>query len=368
MSGVRVRSLGVEAVGRPAVFEWDEGDVPPGAFRVRTMFSGLSAGTELTFVKGTNPYLHARWDAHTATFRHGEPGRTYPVTTMGYMEVGQVVESCTAAAAIDDVVAMAYGHKSFHTVPVASQPLVRLPEPLDPLLGIYAAQMGPICANGLLHAAHDAVGPTVRGLDDGVRGRRVLVVGAGVIGLLTALFALQYGAAEVAVADRTPARLEAAAALGATPLDESRVDVAAVCKQRWVSGAADRGADVVFQCRGRTDALVTALRSLRPQGTVIDLAFYQDGAAELRLGEEFHHNGLSIRCAQIGRVPRGLSPAWDRARLATETIALLRSCGDLIRTHLISEVVSLDEAPQLLADIAARRRHVIQAVIAFPPS
>ena len=69
--------------------------------------------------------------------------------------------------------------------------------------------------------------------------------------------------------------------------------------------AGDRGADVVFQCRGQASALATALRILRPQGTVIDLAFYPGGCDEVRLGEEFHHNGLSVRCAQIGRVPRG---------------------------------------------------------------
>ena len=56
-----------------------------------------------------------------------------------------------------------------------------------------------------------------------------------------------------------------------------------------------------------------ALRSLRPQGTVVDLAFYQGGADAVRLGEEFHHNGLAIRCAQIGRVPRGQAHLWDRA-------------------------------------------------------
>ena len=58
----------------------------------------------------------------------------------------------------------------------------------------------------------------------------------------------------------------------------------------------DHGADVVFQCRGRSFALATALRVLRPQGTVVDLAFYTGGAEDVQLGEEFHHNGLpSVR-------------------------------------------------------------------------
>lgn len=83
----------------------------------------------------------------------------------------------------------------------------------------------------------------------------------------------------------------------------------------------------------------------------------------MRLGEEFHHNGLSLRCAQIGRVPRGLAPTWDRERLSAETIDLLRTYGDVIRKHLVSAVVPFDEAPTLLTDLADRRRQELQVVL-----
>ena len=73
---------------------------------------------------------------------------------------------------------MAYGHKTGHTVDPSRDRFVPLPPELDPLLGVYVAHMGPICANGLLHAAADLYGPDVRGLGDGVRGRRVAVTGA----------------------------------------------------------------------------------------------------------------------------------------------------------------------------------------------
>ena len=134
-------------------------------------------------------------------------------------------------------------------------------------------------------------------------------------------------------------------------------------KGRWRHGPGDRGADVVFQCRGRTAALALALRLLRPQGTVIDLAFYTDDGSALRLGAEFHHNGLTVRCAQIGRVPRGTDHPWDRERLSAETIELLRADGAAVREHVITDVVPLADGPALLADLAARRRHVVQAVL-----
>jgi threonine dehydrogenase-like Zn-dependent dehydrogenase len=291
----------------------------------------------------------------------------FPLNFLGYMEVGRVVESRTPAVAVGEVVAMTYGHKTGHTADPFKELVVPLPPDLDPILGVYVAQMGPICANGLLHAAADLVGADVRDLGDGVRGRHVLVIGGGVVGLLVGLFARHHGAANVALADATPERLAAAEALGLIPLDERGGEAWRWCKERWHHGPKDRGADVVFQCRGRAASLQAALRALRPQSTVIDLAFYQDGASEVRLGEEFHHNGLAIRCAQIGRVPRGLGHAWDRGRLAQETVELLRAHGDAIREYVITDVVPFDDAPAFIAELAERRRHAIQAVFAVAP-
>jgi Zinc-binding dehydrogenase len=360
------RNVVVEGPGRVAVREEPRAPVPPGAFWVTTLFSGVSAGTELSYVKGTNLFLTERWDARLGLFVPGEPDAGYPVTRLGYMEVGRVAESRTPMIPVGTTVAMAYGHRTGYVGHPVADRVVSLPTDLDPLLGIYIAHMGPICANGLLHAAADLFGSDVRSLGDGVRGRRVVVVGAGVVALLTALLARRHGAVSVVVLDPTPERRAVADALGLESVDpEGHKDVAASLKTRWRHGPGDRGADVVFQCRGQAAALHLALRVARPQATVIDLAFYQGGAAELRLGAEFHHNGLAVRCAQVGRVPRGLAHTWDRERLSAETIDLLRADGKAIREHLVTAIVPFEDAPELFADLATRRRHELQAILAF---
>ncbi|MBG6104376.1 MULTISPECIES: zinc-binding alcohol dehydrogenase [Micromonospora] len=360
---MRDKVVVVTGPGRVDLVEQDAAPLRPGTFRVETLFSGVSAGTELSYVKGTNPYLNVTWNADLGLFQPGEASTPYPVTRLGYMQVGRVVESDTPAVAVGTVGAMTYGHRTGWLADPVAERFVALPDDLDPLLGVYVAHMGPICANGLLHAAADLHGTDVRALGDGVRGRRVAVVGAGVVALLTALFARRNGAASVVVLDPTPQRRQVAEALGLETLDPEADDPAVVLKTRWAHTAGDRGADVVFQCRGQAWALHLALRLLRPQGTVIDLAFYQGGADAVRLGEEFHHNGLSLRCAQIGRVPRGLAPTWDRERLSAETVDLLRTYGDTIRKHLVSAVVPFDEAPTLLTDLADRRRQELQVVL-----
>jgi len=357
----RAVSLGVAGPREAALFALPTEPMAAGGFRVETVYTGLSAGTELTYFKGTNPYLSASWDAELGVFRDGTPAQSFPVTVMGYMEVARVVETDTPAVRQGDLLGMSYGHKTMH----AAGPrdiYVPVPDGLDPLLGVYLAQMGPICANGLLHAAAEAVpGRAIDALGDGIRDRTVLVVRAGVVGLLTALFAFEHGASEVAVAARSDRRLAAATALGLLALDERELPAWRFCKDHWRDGD-ERGVDVAFQCRGQVASLQTALRSLRRQGTVIDLAFYQGGAGDLRLGEEFHHNGLTIRCAQINRVPRGASSSWDRRRLAAETAELMRRRGSDIRRGLVTDVVPLSAGPRFISELADRRREVVQAI------
>jgi len=358
-------SLGVAAPGQPAFFPLADAEPADRGFRVDTVYSGLSAGTELSYLKGSNPYLRAAFDPEYRVFDgEDEAAQPYPITSMGYMEVGRVVDSRHPGVTPGDLLAMRYGHANRHTAE-GDAFRVLLPPSLPPVLGVYVAHMGPICANGLLHAAAEVRGVDVERLGDGVAGQNVLVVGAGVVGLLTALFARHLGAAEVAVADPTPERLAAAEALGIVPIDEASTPAWRWCKDRWVHAAGDRGADVAFQCRGRSGALAEALRALRPQRAVVDLAFYQGGADDLRLGEEFHHNGLSVRCAQISRVPRGLGATWPRERLAAETVGLLEAHGAAIRRALVTDVVPIADAPAALLDVAERRRHALTLVFDF---
>jgi hypothetical protein len=49
-----------------------------------------------------------------------------------------------------------------------------------------------------------------------------------------------------------------------------------------------------------------------------------------------------------------------------ETLALLDVHGARIREELLTDVVPFDEAPHLFAELSARRRHVITAVLRVP--
>ena len=75
------------------------GALRDGQFDVETVFSGLSTGTDLSWVKGTNPALHRRWDPELGLFMPGAPDAGYPIDKFGYMQVGRVTDTATAAVA-----------------------------------------------------------------------------------------------------------------------------------------------------------------------------------------------------------------------------------------------------------------------------
>ena len=355
-----VRSLGVQRPGHFCFFEYDEEPPIEGQVQLETLYSGFSAGTELTFLKGTNPHLRSRFEQKNSVFIENEVELQYPIPFLGYMEVARVATTRADDFNTGDVVAATYAHKTGHIADPFHDLLVAVPQQVDPILGIFIAQMGPIAANGILHADAEECGATVTSLGCGIAGRNVIVVGGGTVGLLTALFAQASGSSEVVIVDPSEFRREKAEAMGLKAMPETQAWQYA--KARWHDGSSDRGADFVFQTRAHLDSLNIGLKALRPQGTLIDLAFYQRESQHLNLGEEFHHNGLTIRCAQINRVPKKLATAWNRRRLAAETIDLLVSKGNLIAEHMITHVVPFDQAPAFISKLLERRFEFLQVV------
>src|SRR5215472_4970671 len=94
----------------------------PDEVRIRTLLSGVSAGTEMALYRGTNPYLHKHWDPSVRLFLSGG-GETmaYPVTNWGYEEVGEIVEAGPAASlAVGKRVFGTWGHRAAHVGPASA--------------------------------------------------------------------------------------------------------------------------------------------------------------------------------------------------------------------------------------------------------
>jgi (R,R)-butanediol dehydrogenase/meso-butanediol dehydrogenase/diacetyl reductase len=97
-------------------------------------------------------------------------------------------------------------------------------------------------------------------------GDRVLIMGAGPIGLAVAYWARRHGATRVAVSDLSPFQSKLAVQIGATAFVQSTGDVVA-----QVNAALGGAPDVVFECVGRPGVLAEALEHVRPRGSIVIL-------------------------------------------------------------------------------------------------
>ena len=334
-----------------ALVPCDAPPLVPGSVRIRTWYSGISAGTELTAYRGSNPYLTGTWDAERRLFVPGEPTFAYPVEGWGYSEVGEVVEVAAdldegTAPRVGDVVHGIWGHRSEAVVPAAVV-RDRLWTADDAISGTFA-RVGSIALNAVLAA-------------DARLGDRVAVFGQGVIGLLATRLATLAGADVVAV-DALPRRLEAARAMGAVEVVAAGVEGGAGPVIRdWARG----GVDSAIELSGNDRALHEAVRSVVVDGTVVASGFYQGGAEHLRLGEEFHHNRVRIVASQISGTPVALGPRWDQPRLVRTFMEQVRR-GRVDVRSLVTDVVEAADVAAVFERLDRGDPAILQAVLRFP--
>jgi 2-desacetyl-2-hydroxyethyl bacteriochlorophyllide A dehydrogenase len=328
-------------------------ELPGGHLRVRTWYSGISAGTELTAYRGTNPYLTKTWEPAHGLFTASTPSSHYPAAGWGYSEVGEVVEVATDDArhdgvAVGDVVAGIWGHRSEGVIAADAATWLPLPDGVEPMHGVFA-RVGAIALNAVLAA-------------DVRLGETAVVFGQGVIGLLATQLALLGGTRVLAV-DAMEPRLELARRLGAAHVIAAGVDGGAGAEVRRVTGW--QGADSAIELSGSYRALHEAIRSVGKQGTVVAAGFYQGDAQGLRLGEEFHHNQVRIVASQIGATPLALGPRWNERRLLTTFLELL-TAGMLDVGTLVTDVVPAEQVAGAFRLLDESVEHTLQVVLRFP--
>lgn len=334
---------------RTVGFESDE-DRPlsPHEVRLRTLYSGISAGTELTAYRGSNPYLHKLWDPARKLFVPAEqPSLTYPVSGWGYEEVGEVIELGSEVEGIStgDVIYGTWGHRTRHIVEEDYARSRIQAKSLDPLFGIFS-QIGSIAMNGV-HDARIRIGETV------------VVFGMGTLGQIVGQLARKSGGYVIGV-DRFEKRLDVARQSGAADIVLSADEGEVAERIRAITD--NRGADVAIEVTGSSIALNQAVRSVAYSSKVIALGFFQGEATGLFLGEEFHHNRVNIVGSQIFGTDPELTYRWNRLRLV-QTFMRLQADGMIDLKPIISHVIPFEEAGEAFRILDEEPENALQVVL-----
>jgi threonine dehydrogenase-like Zn-dependent dehydrogenase len=232
----------------------------------------------------------------------------------------------------------------------ATYPLVRLPTAERPERALFIS-----LAAVALQAVHDA---------EMKLGDAVSVHGLGTIGLLTVQMCRLEGIQNVFALDPDPARRKLAADLGASHvLDPSEEPTVGLQIRELNHG---HGVDVAIEVSGNDRGLQGALEAAGLGATVVAAGFYQGGAANVRLGEEFHHNRLSV-IASIGAwgAPHRHAPLWNRRRVMDTATRLLYT--DRVSVEgLLGRRFPFDQAPAAYRWIDEHPRAAVKVALTYP--
>ncbi|MDB5524919.1 MAG: gutB 1 [Rhizobium sp.] len=177
------------------------------------------------------------------------------------------------------------------------------------------------------------------------QGDKVLVVGAGAIGLAVAFWARRLGASKVAVTDLNRFQEERAMELGASAFIESDAELS-----QNVGNALGGAPDIVFECVGKPGMIDHCIGLVRPRGKVVVL-----GLCTAR----DHMDSFRAISKEVNII---MSVFFNIHEFATAIDAL--DSGRYAPQNLISETVSLATMPDAFE---ALRRRTTQCKVLVDP-
>lgn len=296
----------------------------PGEARVRTLFSGISRGTERLVLAGG--VGKSEWERMRAPLQEGQ--FPFPVK-YGYCAVG-VVEAGPDPL-VGKTVFCLHPHQNAFIAPAGM--LAVVPDGVPARRATLAAN-----AETALNAIWDS---------GAAPADRIVVVGAGVVGLMVAAIAARLPGADVTVVDIDEARRPIVEGLGAAFA---------------LPAAAPGDADVVFHTSVTQAGLDTAIACAGVEGTIVELSWFGDKPVSIGLGGAFHSRRLKLVSSQVGQVSPGHRPRWTYGRRLAAAMKLL---DDSALDALVAEEIAFDDAPKELPRVLGPSATGLAPVIAY---
>ena len=285
--GIRqARALWYTAPGKAELRTEQLGAPRLGEIVVRSLYSGVSRGTERLVLSGgvgESEHERMRCPMQAGTFPH-------PVK-YGYCAVGSVEQGDTDL--LGRTVFVLHPHQDIFIAPTAMA--FAVPEGVTARRATLAATM---------ETALNAVWDSGAAPSD-----RIAIIGAGAVGLLLGFLAGRLPGAEVTLVDVSEERHELATAMG--------------CRFATPDGA-PADCDVVFHTSATPQGLATAIACGGFEAVIAELSWYGgESATPAPLGGGFHSRRLKLISSQVGHVPASRRPRWSHRRRMEAALGLL---------------------------------------------
>lgn len=284
-----------------------------GEVHIRTLYSGISRGTESLVFNGRVP--ESEFSRMRAPFQSGE----FPAPVKyGYCSVGRVEQGPNAL--LDKTVFCLFPHQDHYIVPASA--VLEVPANVPAKRAVLAANME-TAINGVWDA-------------EPMLGERITIIGAGVVGALVAYLCAQVPGVNVQLVDINPERRQLAEQLG----------VAFSTPEQALHDQ-----DCVIHASGQAAGLRQALALAGSEGRIIEMSWFGEGDIAIPLGGAFHSQRLTLKASQVGQLPPKLRPRWDYQRRLTLALSLL---VDERLEALISGESDFEQLPTLAPKLFGR--------------
>ena len=290
MGEVKRKTLYFTAPGR---VELREETLPePGADEVlvETVCSAISAGTEMLVYQGRFP-RDMETDSVISSL-HGS--LEYPLA-YGYASVGKIRETGSRVDhSLRDQLVFAFQPHTSHFV-ANPDSLFSIPASLSPEAACFLPNM-----ETAVNLVQDAAP---------LFGECVLVLGQGVVGLLTAALLSEFPLETLVTADCFELRRNSSPAHPDLSLDPYSRNFHKEAR-KLLSGSAD----LTFELSGRPETLNDALAITGYSGRIVIGSWYGEKRAEIDLGGAFHRSRIKLISSQVSTLAPELSGRWNKAR------------------------------------------------------
>jgi 2-desacetyl-2-hydroxyethyl bacteriochlorophyllide A dehydrogenase len=282
----------------PRTIQIDECPIPtlqPHHVLVQTIHSAISAGTEMLIYRGEAPSeLNA-----DETIASLSGSLDFPLK-YGYCAVGKIIDcGREIEPSWKDRIVFCFNPHETHFV-TSIDDLIPLRPDLDPDDAVFLPNM-----ETAVNFLHDGA-PLI--------GERVIVLGQGIIGLLTTSLLSQIPLESLITLDRYPLRRELSLKCGAAlSLDPDECDI-----------AKHGNADLVYELSGSPHALNQAIELTGFNGRVVIGSWYGNKTANLNLGGRFHRSRIKLIGSQVSTLSPALTSRWTKARRFETVLKMLK--------------------------------------------
>ncbi len=307
----------------------------PDQMLVRTIYSGVSAGTELLLYRGQLPGSMALDESLESLGQDSG----YP-TQYGYACVGEVQQTG------DGVDPDWHGCRVFSFQPHASHFLAR-PDQLKRVPDDISLQDAVFLPN---------METAVNLVQDGrpLIGERVVVLGQGIVGLLLTAALSRHPLAALVAVEGQPHRQERAHAMGAEavygPGDAAEAE-------------ALEYSDLIYEVSGQPQALNLAIALSGYASRIVIGSWYGDKSAAIELGGKAHRNRLELITSQVSTLAPELTGRWDKRRRFQVAWEMIRRIEP---ARLVTHTAPLHEADTIYRQLHEQQSGIVQALFHYP--